>query len=579
MSTFKELQRAAREASPDLPSLRLALTGDCATQMLAAAVSGEAALRGFRLDLFEADYDQVERSLADPQSDLRLFSPEVVVVFQSIQAFSRCHAAMPFEEKHLAAQHRLDFWRSVCSDEGLGTTKIICLNCPESDDGVFGSFSNSIEASLLYQTRELNRGLARLSQEFPNFFVCDLCALQARIGQQRMFTPSIYASTDLTLSLETLPSVAARLMDIVSALRGQFRKVLITDLDNTLWGGVVGDDGIEGIQIGHGLGIGKVFCEIQSWMKKLRERGIVLCVVSKNDEAVAREPFESHPDMVLHIDDIAVFIANWDNKADNVRRVGDILQIGFDQMVFLDDNPVERAIVRENVEGICVPELPEDPAEWLDFLAAENLFETVSVGKADAERTAQYQAEQRRQTTAGLYTDEAAFLASLQMKARVEGFTRFNIPRVAQLTQRSNQFNLRTVRYGEADISALEADKSVHCMAFSLSDRFGDSGLVSAVILRKTDADTVFIDTWLMSCRVLKRGMEEFVMNSIVEAAVSLGARRITGEYRPTKKNAMVSGLLPRMGFSLTEHTDETDTYCLDIEGYEARKVFIEKYQ
>ena len=577
MYTFKELQRAARNVSSDLPLLRLAITGDCATQMLATALRGEAALRGFRLDLFEAEYDQVERSLADPKSELRLFAPEVVVVFQSVQAFSRRHAVMPYEEKHLAAQRRLDFLHDVCSDASLKGTKILCLNCPELDDGVFGSFSNSVPGSLLFQTRELNRGLAVLSQDFPDFFVCDLCAVQSQIGQQRMFTPSVYASTDLTISLEALPSVAARLMDIVSAQRGQFRKVLITDLDNTLWGGVIGDDGMEGIQIGHGLGIGKVFTEIQLWMKKLRERGIVLCVVSKNDEAVAREPFERHRDMVLRMDDIAVFIANWDNKADNVRRVKDILQIGFDQMVFIDDNPFERAMVRENVEGVYVPELPEDPAEWLDFLAAENLFETVSVGKADAERTAKYQAEQRRQTTASLYTDEATFLASLQMKARVEGFTRFNIPRVAQLTQRSNQFNLRTVRYGEADISSLEADPSAHCMAFSLSDRFGDSGLVSVVIMRRVDYDAVFIDTWIMSCRVLKRGMEDFVMNSIADAARSLGAKRITGEYRATKKNAMVCDLLPRMGFNLTGHTDEADTYSLDIEKYIPKKVFIKE--
>lgn len=577
MHTFRELQRAARQASSDLPSLRVALTGDCATQMLATALCGETALRGFRLELFEADYDQVERSLVDYHSDLREFAPEVVVVFQSVQAFTRYHAAMAPEEKRLAAQRRLDFWRSLCSDAWLKGTKIICLNCPELDDGVFGSFSNGVPSSLLCQIRELNNGLAALSREFPFFYVCDISALQSRLGQQRMFTPSIYASTELTLSLEALPYVAARIVDIVAAQRGQFRKVLITDLDNTLWGGIIGDDGIEGIQIGHGLGIGRIFSEIQLWMKKLRERGIVLCVVSKNDEAVAKDPFLHHPDMVLSEDDIAVFIANWDNKADNVRRVQSILQIGFDQMVFLDDNPFERAMVRENIEGICVPELPEDPAEWLDFLAEENLFETVSVGKADAERTAQYQAEQRRQTTASLFTDEDAFLASLQMKARMEGFTRFNIPRVAQLTQRSNQFNLRTVRYGEADVAAVSDAPDAEGMAFSLSDRFGDSGLVSVVILRKASDEEVFLDTWLMSCRVLKRGMEDFVMNHIVTKAKSLGAKRIIGEYLPTRKNQMVSDLLPRMGFCLTAHTDAADAYSLDIDTYVPKKVFIEE--
>lgn len=575
MPTFRELQRAARQPQPQLPVVRLALTGDCATQMLATALQGEAAMRGFRLELFEADYAQVERSIMDPQSELRLFQPEVVVVFQCVQAFSRLHARRNMAEKALVAEERLTFWREACADEGLKGVKILYLNYPELDDGIFGSFSNSVAGSLLSQLRALNQGLAQLSREFSHFSVCDLSALQAQLGQQRMFAPSIYASTDLTLSLEALPYVAARIIDIVAAWRGNFHKVLICDLDNTLWGGVVGDDGMENLQIGHGLGIGKVYAEIQLWVRKLRERGIIVCVVSKNDEAVARGPFVHHPDMVLRLDDIAVFIANWDNKADNVRRVQSILQIGYDQMVFLDDNPFERAMVRENVEGICVPELPDDPAEWLDYLAAQNLFETASVGKADAERTAQYQAEQRRQSTAQKFTDEAAFLASLQMKAKVEGFTPFNTPRVAQLTQRSNQFNLRTVRYDEAQIAALETDAATHCMAFSLSDRFGDSGLVSVVVLKELDAHTLFIDTWLMSCRVLKRGMEDFVMNAICQCARNTGHTTIKGEYRPTKKNGMVRELLPQMGFRLEDSTAEADRYTLDVADYAAKKNFI----
>lgn len=575
MHTFRELQRAARDASPELPRLRLAIAGDCATQMLLTALRGEAALRGYGLDVFEADYDQVERSLVDAAGALRQFAPEVIVVFQSVQHFSRIHASMPPEQRHAAAQERLAFVRQVCTDEGLRQTKIICLNYPELDDGVFGSYGNSVAGSLICQLRSLNQGLAALAQEFPHLFVCDLSALQSRLGQERMFAPAVYASTDLTLSLEALPYVAARLADIVAAQQGQMKKVLITDLDNTLWGGVVGDDGVEGIQIGHGLGIGKTYTEIQLWMKKLRERGIVLCVVSKNDDDVAREPFRSHPDMVLREDDIAVFMANWDNKADNLRRVQSVLQIGFDQMVFIDDNPFERAMVRENIEGVCVPELPEDPAEWLDFLAVQNLFETAGVGKADAQRTEQYRAEQRRQGAAGQYADEKAFLASMQMTARVEGFTRFNTPRVAQLTQRSNQFNLRTVRYGETDIAAIQSDPEAEGMAFSLKDRFGDSGLVSVVIMRRRSAAELFIDTWLMSCRVLKRGMEDFVMNQLALRARSFGARRITGEYRPTRKNGMVSTLLPRMGFVLQERTPEADVYTLDLDSYTPKTTFI----
>ena len=242
-----------------------------------------------------------------------------------------------------------------------------------------------------------------------------------------------------------------------AAQRGTFNKCLILDLDNTLWGGVIGDDGIEGIQLGHGLGIGKAFTELQQWAKKLQQRGIILCVVSKNDEQVAKEPFIHHPDMVLRLDDIAVFMANWETKVDNIRAVQQVLNIGFDSMVFLDDNPFERAIVRENIPGITVPELPEDPAQYLEFLYSLNLFETASASEVDDKRTRQYQQEAKRIELKRTFANEQEFLASLGMEARVEPFTAFNTPRVAQLTQRSNQFNLRTMPLQRSRCAALAA--------------------------------------------------------------------------------------------------------------------------
>jgi len=261
---------------------------------------------------------------------------------------------------------------------------------------------------------------------------------------------------------------------------------------------------------------------------------------------------------------------------DNIRTIQGILNIGFDSMVFLDDNPFERNMVRENIPGITVPELPEDPGEYLEYLYGLNLFETASYSGADKDRTKQYQVEAQRVSLQKTFTDEADFLKSLNMVSKVSGFTKFNTPRVAQLSQRSNQFNLRTVRYTEANIEALAADTKVIDLSFTLEDKFGDNGLIAVVIMKEQNAETLFVDTWFMSCRVLKRGMENFTLNIMVEAAKAKGYKRIIGEYLPTSKNKMVEDHYAHLGFT---HVVDAPTaqYALDVEAYQPRECFIIK--
>ncbi|MCC7050399.1 MAG: HAD-IIIC family phosphatase, partial [Bacteroidia bacterium] len=333
---------------------------------------------------------------------------------------------------------------------------------------------------------------------------------------------------------------------------GKIKKCLILDLDNTLWGGIIGDDGLDGIQIGN-LGVGEAYTQLQRWAKQLKERGIILTVCSKNNEETAKEPFEKHPDMVLKLNDIAVFVANWNNKADNIRHIQSVLNIGFDSMVFLDDNPAERKIVSDNVPDITVPELPEDPALYVDYLQQLNLFETASLTEEDTDRTKQYQEEAKRTEFKHSFVNEQDFLKSLQMICKVNAFTSFEVPRIAQLTQRSNQFNLRTIRYNEEEVSALSKNPNYITFSFKLSDTFGDYGLVSVIILELTEQKNIFINTWLMSCRVLKRELEQLVLNTVVKAAQQKGVTKIIGEYIPTSKNSMVQEHYTKLGFSKTE--------------------------
>ena len=574
MKTFQELKKITKHMPADLPAIKVALTGDTATQFLATAIRGTGAERGYQIDLFEAEYNQVERQFLDPSSELYQTDADFIVLFQSTHKLGEKHSLLSPSQQESLAEERLAFVASVCENPMLASKKIICLNYPEIEDTVFGSYATKVTSSFTYQVRKLNMGLMDLSQRYANLFICDIAGLQNKLGRDMMFAPNVYVSTEMVLSIDALPYVASRVMDIICAIKGQFKKCLILDLDNTVWGGVIGDDGLEGIQLGHGLGIGKAFTEFQMWVKKLKQRGVIICVASKNNEETAKEPFEKHPDMVLKLEDIAVFQANWETKVDNIRTIQRILNIGFDSMVFLDDNPFERNIVRENIPGITVPELPQDPGEYLEYLYSLNLFETASYSQADKDRTKQYQVEAQRVSLQKTFSNEADFLKSLDMTSVVSGFNKFNTPRVAQLSQRSNQFNLRTVRYTEADIEALGKDPDVIDLSFTLEDKFGDNGLIAVIIMKKQDEETLFIDTWFMSCRVLKRGMEDFTLNTMVEAAREKGYKRIVGEYLPTPKNKMVENHYPSLGFQKLEGTP-TAQYVLDVEQYQPRENYI----
>jgi len=581
VNDFKTLKKLIKTDTSGLMKLKVSLLGDTATQFLATAIKGEGISRGYNIDLYEADYNQVEQLVLDGSSELYEFDSNYTIIFQSTHKLLEKYSMMSASDWNSLADTRLEFVRTICeSVKG----KIIYFNYPEIDDGIFGMYANKVQSSFIYQIRKLNFELMNLAQTIPNFFVCDIAGVQNKIGRDILFDPVVYTSTDMVISIKALPIIASRTLDIIESVEGRIKKCLILDLDNTIWGGIVGDDGWENLQIGHGLGIGKAFTELQEWIKKLKNRGIIICVCSKNDEEKAKQAFINNPEMTLALEDISVFVANWDNKADNIRMIQQTLNIGFDSMVFLDDNPFERNIVRENLSEVTVPELPEDPSRYLEYLYNLNLFETASYDSADKDRTKQYQIEALRVANLKKYTNEADFLKSLDMISKVSGFTKFNIPRVSQLSQRSNQFNLRTVRYTEDQIIEIENDNKQKGFAFTLQDKFGDNGLISVVILKELEADknnnlkTAFIDSWFMSCRVLKRGMENFTLNTIVKWARENGYKQLVGEYLPTAKNGMVENHYSELGFSRIEGC-ETSRWLLRLSEYKERECYISSEQ
>lgn len=571
MLSFNQLKKNLKKDFSSFKKIKIAILSDSASQFLNNALRGYGYEVGLDLDIYEADYNQIDLQVFDPTSELYSFAPEYIFIDRSTQKLLKEHYKHYTQEQATYADEVLRKTQSYC--DALASrlkAKIILNTYPEINDSVFGNYAAKTPSSFLYQQRKLNLGLMELAQREKNVFICDLAAIQAQVGQKAVFDPKMYVNADMVYSLDFLPLIAKNVTDIILSIAGTFKKCLILDLDNTTWGGIIGDDGMEGIQIGY-FGAGKIYTELQLWAKQLKKRGIILCICSKNTEEIAREPFEKHPDMVLRMDDIAVFVANWETKVDNIRHIKNILNIGFDSMVFLDDNPFEREIVRTAIPEVTVPELPEDPAEYQGYLRQLNLFETASFTEEDEQRTRQYQEEAQRNVLQQSFENEADFLASLNMTSVVKEFDAFSIPRVSQLTQRSNQFNLRTVRYTEEDIKNISKDPSFMGVSLTLEDRFGDHGLIALIILKKQDATTLFVDTWIMSCRVLKRGMENFTLNTIAEYAAANGFTRVIGEYLPTKKNGIVKDHYASLGFE--QQAD--GLWYLDVAKYEKRDTFV----
>jgi FkbH-like protein len=570
MYSFLELSRNSKLNAAELPLYKLAIIGDSSTQYLSAAIKGYAFAEGWRFEIFEAEYNQLDMQILNLASNLYSFSPQGILIFMCTEKLYEVFCGTPLIERKCFADTVVArikaYWETLNTYTKIN---VLQLTFAYYDDKVFGNFSQKVSDSFAFQLQKLNYLLAEASQSNGNVYLIDINTIISRVGIRVFFDSKLYYMTKAVISLNALPNVAKEVIDIVNSINGRIKKCIILDLDNTLWGGVIGDDGLEGIQIGE-LGLGHAFTDFQMWLKELKNRGIILAVCSKNNERTAKEPFEKHPDMVLSIDDISIFVANWDDKAKNIHIIKETLNIGMNSIVFIDDNKFEREAVKALIPELYVPDLPEDPVLYLDYLKSLNLFEIVSFSDEDIDRTAQYKAESVRMETAKKYATYEDYLQSLEMTAYSAPFDKFHYPRIAQLTQRSNQFNLRTGRYTEAQIEQIVNEGKYITLYFNLCDKFGNHGLISIVIMEK-HIESLFIKEWLMSCRVLKRGMEEFVINKIVETARLNGYTEIMAEYIPTIKNSMVEELYDKLGFDTLPSVNDIKKYRLLVNEYEPR--------
>lgn len=586
----RALTRALKDeaAAKALPQLRLAILGSSTTSHLPAGIRVASLRRGLLVEICEADYGMYQQELMDTTSALHTFHPDVVLLALD----ARHLAGAPGATTAAALQILEHCWT-------LAHQHLHCVVLQQTLLPVFppllGNNEQRLPTSPAAIVDEINTQL-RERAKHSGIHLLALDHFSRRDGLATWHDTALWNKSKHEVHPAATQVYGDQVARLLAALRGLSSKCLVLDLDNTLWGGVIGDDGLEGIVLGEGSALGEAHLSFQRYCRALGARGVILAVCSKNDESNARAPFQNHPEMLLKESDIACFVANWDDKAGNLRRIAQQLNIGIDALVFADDNPAERALIRQELPQVQVPELSTDPATYADTLANAGYFESLEITAEDRERSRQYQANAERARLQDHVTDMESYLRSLDMHCTLRPFDDLGLARITQLINKTNQFNLTTRRYTEAEVRDAMNDPNTITAQVRLTDRFGDNGTIAILIARTADANTTMqtaanasahlagastahIDTWLMSCRVLGRRVEEACLNALAAACRARGLHRLTGTYKPTAKNGMVRDLLPRLGFTQTDPPTSTTAtegeahYQLDLDHFQPSSV------
>ncbi len=503
----------------------------------------------------------------DPSSELLQTQPDEILMALDYRAYFNDYALEDDPAARVTAA-TAQLQALIAAFEGGSRAVLLVQTIAAPPERLFGSFDRGQPGTAAWLATAFNQ---RLISEIlhPGVSLLDVEALANQVGLGAWFDRSQHMTARLPFASRFVPLYAEHVARLIGAIRGQSRKVLVLDLDNTLWGGVIGDDGIEGIRLGQGDPRGEAHQDLQRAALALKRRGILLAVSSKNDEALARQAIWEHPGMVLREDDFSAMQINWSDKATNLEALADRLSLGIDSFVFLDDNPAERAQVRGALPQVLVPELPTDPAEYAAVLLASGAFEAVGFSEEDRQRSEHYAANARSASLAAQSRDLAGFLESLQMRAvfTAEGTTGWS--RFTQLINKSNQFNLTTKRYTEAQIAEWVPSPDILTLQVRLTDQFGDNGMICCVIACPHDRAWV-LDTWVMSCRVLGRRVEEAVLNEIVRRARGAGISQLVGLYSPTQRNGLVRDHYRKLGFSQDGHEGDAERWILDVASFES---------
>jgi FkbH-like protein len=537
------------ESRGGLKDIRIAVLGGSTSNQIVNMLELLLFFNGFCPSFHQGEYGRFYEDAVYNSQDLIAFRPDIVYIFTScrnvrgIPPHSCTEDERPGYVEAELARFR-EVWDSL--DRNLGCL-VLQNNFEMSVNGILGNMDAVSPGGEGRFLAELNIALAREVSNRSKLRIVDVHDLSGRIGLRNWFDWERYFSYKVLLTAEANLELARSLASIVRAIYGKSRKVLILDLDNTLWGGVIGDDGIDKILIGRETPQAEAYTAFQEYCLSLRNRGVLLAVCSKNDEDIAKSGF-AHPDSVLKLEHISCFKANWDPKHDNIAKIATELNLGADSFVFVDDNPAERAIVQAQMPDVAVPDVGSEVSRYASIIQQRRYFEPASLSKEDLDRAALYADNSQRAAQVSKFANYSEYLDSLQMTAEIDSFKPLYLDRIAQLTNKTNQFNLTTRRYTLAEMEAVAQDASCIALYGRLSDRFGDNGLISIVVGRR-EGDALHMDLWLMSCRVLKRDMEIAMLDAVVERAQSMDIHTLYGYYLPTAKNSMVADHYAKLGF------------------------------
>jgi len=555
---------------------KIAVLGTDSIQYFVMALRYALDRENIHADIYEGEYDGIAMDVMDESSPLYAFNPDIIILIPDYREIKEYPEALESAEAvgsllNAAFGKYEYYWQKISSRLHC---QILQSNIVIPPERLYGNLEKSLPYSMSEFLSSLNETL--LKKAPSNVTIIDTDALAANIGKWNWFDDQAYFFSKSGYRLDYIQENVLQYVRQIKAIRGKVRKCLVLDLDNTLWGGIVGDDGWDGIQLEPNNAVGEAYREFQRYILKLKKRGVILAVVSKNDIENAKEPFEKNQNMLLKLDDIACFQANWDDKVTNIKRVAKELNIGTDSLVFFDDNPAEREIVRQYLPEVMVIDVPTDAALYKRALDQAVPFEWRELTREDVLRSNSYIENRKRAELQTRFENYDEYLQSLGMKCCVREPKSSEVSRFAQLLNKSNQFNLRTQRYTESEIEAAAADESKKCLCAVFSDKFSEYGIISCVILEKQD-DCCFIESWVMSCRVLKRGVELLVFKAVLAAARAWNCRYIKGQYLPSPKNRMVSDFYDTLGFEPVSENDGEKLYRYSTDLPFDRKIFIEE--
>jgi FkbH-like protein len=581
----RALARLGLKEAPGFQPVRLAILASSTVDQLSPAIRVAGLRRKLLIDVHSGTYGQYRQDLLDPASALHRYQPQTVLFSlnarEAIASLALTATAAEVERAigRFVTELR-SLWRKA---REIGGASVIQQTFIDVTEPLFGGYDRAVPGAPATIVARLNEQTCEAAAR-EGVLVLDVARASQRDGIDAWFDVGRWLHGKLEIAPQAAPlydDLAAR---ILAAQRGLSKKCLVLDLDNTLWGGVIGDDGLDGIVLGEGSGAGEAHLALQRYAKQLEERGVVLAVCSKNDVKIAEAAFRDHPEMVLRRSDFAAFRANWNDKAQNLKAIAAKLNIGVDSLVFVEDNPIERARVRQSLPVVAVPEMPEDPAHYVRCLADAGYFEAVAFTAEDRDRAKAYAANAERDALLETAESMDDFLRGLAMTAVYGPFTAVDHARVVQLINKTNQFNTTTRRYAGEEVARIMEEPDALTLQFRLLDRVGDNGLVSTMILRPApdDDEALEIENWVMSCRVFGRELEFEAMNIAVEAAREWGARALVANYVPTAKNDVISELYPSLGFIEAESpapANGATRWVLDLADYVTRKTHIARQE